>query len=164
MAQGFVAYITEMNSQRTPPSAKSLRPGQSSSEPDLSSTMETENKQVGNITVRNKRQRIDDSPNCETDQFTRTFNDFKTEIMEMLTSWKIQNDDRLANWKAEHDAVLAGVIYDLIDLKTQWSKIRESHLEVDRSIQFVNNGHEEIKSKFADVDKQGKETKIALIN
>lgn len=147
-----------MSIQRTPPSTKLLlRQGQSVSESDLSTTIETGKKQDGNITVRNKRQRVDDSPECGKNQFARTFNEFKNEIMQMLTSWKAENDDRLSIWKSEHDAVLSGLVKDLSDLKNQCTQIRKSHSEMDQSLKFTNACYEDIKNKLFELENQKRE-------
>ncbi|KAJ8736328.1 hypothetical protein PYW08_006984 [Mythimna loreyi] len=78
--------------------------------------------------------------------------------MQMLTSWKTENDDRLANWKSEHDAVLSRLTKDLSDLKIQISEIRESHLQLDRGMEFVNSCYEDIKNKVADMENHKKES------
>ncbi|KAJ8727219.1 hypothetical protein PYW08_015616 [Mythimna loreyi] len=78
--------------------------------------------------------------------------------MQMLTSWKTESDDRLANWKSEHDAVLSRLTKDLSDLKIQISEIRESHLQLDRGMEFVNSCYEDIKNKVADMENHKKES------
>uniref|UniRef100_A0A2A4JL66 Zinc finger DNA binding protein n=1 Tax=Heliothis virescens TaxID=7102 RepID=A0A2A4JL66_HELVI len=64
---------------------------------------------------------------------------------------------RVIIWKAEHDAILSGLTNDISDLKIQCSQIRESHLEIDRSVKFVNTCYEEIKNKFDEIQKLRKE-------
>ncbi|CAH0723703.1 unnamed protein product, partial [Brenthis ino] len=143
-----------MNIQRTPPKTSktksSLRQGQSLSESDISCTpvqKRTEEKLSSNVTLRGKRQRLEDSPNTETTEISRQLCDFKKEVMEMLTSWK-----------NEQDLLFAGLVRDVGDLKTQCAQIQQSYSEIDQSLTFMNESYEEIKNKLTETEMRRKES------
>lgn len=142
-----------------------LQQVQSLSEPDLKSTPDTATvTNQHNITLRHKRPRRESHPNSEdsqntddssdtvSNQFSHTFNEFRNEIMQMLTSWKTDNDDRLSSWKAEHDAVLKGLVRDMSELKTQYAEMRKCHMGMEQSMQSTDKCYKEMKKELVDLD------------
>ncbi|KAJ8717443.1 hypothetical protein PYW08_005842 [Mythimna loreyi] len=143
--------------QRTPPSTprSTLVAGQSLSESDLTSAATNQNIDGNNITVRYKRQRIDDSPNKEFDpELKPALDDFKLELLDMLTKWKTEHDQMLTSWKNDQDAVLAKLVSDVTQLKNQCLSIQTTNSEIERSMTFINNQYEEIISKVSSLEKE----------
>lgn len=143
--------------QRTPPSPSktTLMQGQSLSEPDLPSASTCHKPGEINITVRSKRQRVEYSPNKETDfEFKPALEVFKSELQDMLTKWKTEHDQLLTTWKTDHDAILYKLVSDVSELKTQLLSVQTMNTEMDRSMNYINEKHEDIIGKVVTLEKQ----------
>lgn len=142
--------------KRTPPKTR-LNPGQSLSEPDIptATTERTEKTDAINITVRNKRQRLGDSPNTGLDAERPTaLSVFKSELLEMLTTWKSEQEKLLVSWKDEQAAILSKLVKDVAELKQKCISIEESNAEMDRSMMFINKTYEGLTSNVMNLEKE----------
>ncbi|CAB3243834.1 unnamed protein product [Arctia plantaginis] len=139
-----------MSMQRTPPPS-STKPtqahGQFQCDPDfapaeapISTISDT------NISVRSKRQRVDDSPLKASSYVCAACTDLKKELLDMLTNWKSEQDVRLTSWKADQDVILTKLINDVSDLKNQYLSIKASNTEIEKSVTFINEKYEEIRA------------------
>ncbi|KAJ8712866.1 hypothetical protein PYW08_008170 [Mythimna loreyi] len=107
------------------------------------------------LTVRYKRQRIGVSPNKVFDpELKPALDDFKLELLDMLTKWKTEHDQMLTSWKNDQDAVLAKLVSDVTQLKNQCLSIQTTNSEIERSMTFINNQYEEIISKVSSLEKE----------
>lgn len=111
----------------------------SASNPDITNT--SQDMEFLNITSRAKKPRVE-LPSSE-------LQDFKDEIMGMLSSWK-----------KDQEQILHKLSSDVAEVKLQNEKIHNCYLEMEKSITFMDAKYEEIKSS---VENLGKE-RINLLN
>ncbi|KAJ8733066.1 hypothetical protein PYW07_015665 [Mythimna separata] len=148
--------------QRTPPkSPAKAKKGQS---PAISSHQsKTENTEDVNITVRSNKRRLntppgklDDSPSKQvnTQPVSCTCMDLKHELLEMLTSWKIDHDNRLTMWKAEQNAMLSSLSKDVSELKVQCEEIRKTSIELDKGMTFINKSYEDLLKRVVNLEEK----------
>ncbi|XP_075975679.1 uncharacterized protein LOC142976276 [Anticarsia gemmatalis] len=138
--------------QCTPPSTpNTVTREKSISDSDLLQVKDT-NAPSYNVTLRDKRQRLDDSPqsNKSTDGVDR----LKDELKELLISWKQDQDQRLTTWKAEQDSTLSLLVRDVSALKLQCQQIQKSNSEIEKGMEFINHSYEELQNKIYDLEKE----------
>lgn len=122
--------------QRTPPPCKSA------SESDLSDKMLV-GEELEHVTQRNnKRLRPCNSPQEKDslqneDQSELTV--FKRDLLDMLGSWKKDQDTRFDSWKREQNETLSILTRDILHLKTEVAKLQSSNAEMDSGMTFINN-------------------------
>ncbi|KAJ8714535.1 hypothetical protein PYW07_002760 [Mythimna separata] len=139
--------------QRTPPKT-GLSQGQSVSEPDIPTATAGKADAV-NITTRNKRQRLADSPNKEEwSEQSGPFSAFKLELMDMLTTWKSEQEKLLRSWKDEQAVILSNLVRDVTELKRKCLSIEKSNAEIDNSMSFINEKFESLNSKVSLLEKE----------
>ncbi|CAB3252856.1 unnamed protein product [Arctia plantaginis] len=145
---------------RTPPSSnnKKLTQEKSISESDLS-TLQGKSESNNSITLRGKRQRVEDSPPGSQCHHNSSVNivSLKNDIMQMLTTWKTEQDIRFTQWKSEQDATLSLLTREVSDLKQQCQQIQKSNLEIEQGMEFINCNYEEMKAKICALEKGKKE-------
>lgn len=107
----------------------------------------------GNITTRTKRQRIDDSPKTPMPQTSCECNVLKTELMELLATWKSDQDIRFSTWKTDQDAMLSSLIKDVSELKTQCIEIRKITTELENSLTYMHKDYDDMKARVSALDK-----------
>ncbi|KAJ8719145.1 hypothetical protein PYW07_016701 [Mythimna separata] len=90
-------------------------------------------------------------------ELTPAFNDFKAELVDMLTKWKTDHDQLLRSWKADQDAILSKLVSDVSELKQQCLLNQTTNSEIERSMNFINNQHEDIISKVSKLEKERSE-------
>lgn len=140
-----------MSMQRTPPTVSKgkLIHGQSLSESDLT-VAPTYNISEPNITMRNKRQRPNDSPNKTTNPPTSpVLLDLKEELMEMLTKWKSEQEQLFTSWKNDQDKTLSKLISDVSELKQQCLVIQKTNLDIENSITFISEKYEDVSNRVS---------------
>lgn len=147
--------------QRTPPAAS---PTLSASRSDSDLTRASETKNDTNITTRNKRQRMDMSPDKSPTlcTFHAGDGDLRNDIMRLLTSWKEDQDRRLSEWKSDLDNTLSKLLTEVSDLKTECREIKIANAEMEKSMDYINKKHEETISKVLIIEKE-KNTNTEII-
>lgn len=151
--------------QRTPPKT-GLSQGQSLSEPDIPAAT-AGIAGAGNITVRNKRQRLADSPsNVEHTERSDAISTFKLELMDMLTTWKSEQEELLTTWKDEQAAILSKLVKEVAELKQKCLSIEKSNTEFENSMSFISDKFESLNSKVSLLETRGidKEDYISRLN
>lgn len=136
------------NMQRTPPH-NSIVLSSSRSESDLS--MVSANSEA-NITIRNKRQRMETSPGNSSTQSTSRTGDLRTDLLNMLTDWKEDQDRRLKEWKTALDETLSKLVTEVTYLKKECLEIKKTNAEIEKSMEFVNKSQEEITIKVKEIE------------
>ncbi|XP_063824616.1 uncharacterized protein LOC135074259 [Ostrinia nubilalis] len=141
--------------QRTPPASPLLATSQSQSEPDLATCEEVEG--TSNVTSRTKRPRMDASPPIA--DFGRQplarqdLDDFKKDIMMMLSSWR-----------SEQVASMARLTEDVAHVKKQCSEIHKTNSEIESSISSMKTQFEDIECKIKKLDLEKNETKEHIVS
>lgn len=119
---------------RTPPSTAASPISVAHSEPDLSS-MKVSDHNLSNITTR-KRLKPDEL--CPDSQFEQ----LKT---------------MLETWKSDQEAILKKLVRDVGELKAQNQQIKESNLEIEKSINFINKDYEDMRNKIKVIESERQE-------
>lgn len=139
--------------QRTPPKTPT-NSILNKEQPDIAlklTASSSPNKADKNITVRSKRQRLNDSG--DKGAHTCSCEDLKTELLGILNTWKIEQEQTLSSWKADQDALLAVLVKDVTDLKKHLAVIKRTTLELDSGLTSVNKDCEELMEKVKNLEK-----------
>lgn len=140
------------------PAKPTLAHGQSLSESDLLSATNEKAATTSaefNVTMRNKRIRLEDSPTNDPGLHPE-FSDFKTELLEMLTKWKanqeqLVTEESLKNIiKQELGMTISRSIKELV--ADQLSSINERLNGFHDSLQFFNEKFEDFKKRIEERD------------
>lgn len=155
--------------ERTPPRTASPTPSQSktASESDstTSSIPQKPRKIKTNVTARNKRQRIENSPDTPVQlQPQEAIVNLKSELLLMLSSWKEEQDQRLTSWKGEQDATLSLLVRDVSDLKNQCHQIQISNSEIEKGMEFVSQNYEEMRTQLAQLEREKQANSVLIGN
>ncbi|CAH2108996.1 unnamed protein product [Euphydryas editha] len=148
------------NIQRSPPLNSSMK-SSSRSESDLSTPTTSAScftKNDTNITTRSKRQRMETcSPNAST-SFASNTGDLRTDLLNMLSNWKEDQDRRLNEWKSSLDDTLSKLVSEVTHLKNECREMRRTNAEIERGMEFINNIQEETSTKIKQIENDQKET------
>ncbi|KAH9639035.1 hypothetical protein HF086_003566 [Spodoptera exigua] len=143
-----------MSRRGTPPAPPSPI-GHTQSETDLNSLQQSD---VSFITSRNKRPRTDESSPGQHEQ------DLKREIMGLLSNWKLELESKLDDMCAKHNNLVSKLSTEILELKTQTSKIQECNDKIETSMNFINKQYEEIKVGLDNMKKERQEQRKCLEN
>lgn len=144
-----------MTTKRTAPAlSKGNFLNQSLSEPDLATgSAGFSPASEKNITLREKRHRMYDSPREVADQpLSAMLNEFRVELMNMLSSWKSQQEESLASWRAEQASTMLTLANDIAELKKQVQQNIKTTSEIELGMEFINHGYEDMKSKISNIE------------
>lgn len=136
-----------MSVQRTPPASIS----QAQSEPNLSQT--TPESDLDNVNLLNrasKRFRRTDSSDDET-------HDLKADIIQILNTWKMEQDANLNRVLTEQSVHLSRLSTDIAELKIQNLSIQKSNLEIEKSLTFMNQQYDDMKRQIERLQEERKE-------
>lgn len=136
---------------RTPPGDNINKTLSESSIPDALNQNET----LFVNTNRNKRARVDLSP-------TNDFQQFKSEIKEMIHSWKEEQETSLTKMISEQTTLMRSLLNDLTEVKMQNSEIKQTNAEIMNSVGFMNEKFEEIKSEMDILKKERNQQSIYI--
>ncbi|KAG7313267.1 hypothetical protein JYU34_000370 [Plutella xylostella] len=142
-----------MSTHRTPPQLLKGKLNTSSSEPDLFSNTLCD---IENVSSRGKRPRMDESANSQYNQPSTTvvFEDIKKELMQMLSSWKIEHDQTIASWRAEQTSTLNRLVNDMTDLRKQMQQYSKTISEIEKGMEFINESYECMKTKIVSLERE----------
>lgn len=130
--------------ERSPPAAPSTTEKQQMFEtPHKSNQQESEH---SNVTARNKRLRPNFSPESE---WTITF---ENKIMKLLNSWK-----------KDQDIMLNKLTSDIAEVKQQNIEIQNTNNEIEKSIEFINSGYENMRQLIERLDKERMEQRNYIL-
>ncbi|CAB3238269.1 unnamed protein product [Arctia plantaginis] len=136
--------------QRSPPAASGESAQRAISSPDICS-IGAEVEQT-NVTARTKRLRPDFSPEQQKlSQTNSSFESFENKIMNMLTTWK-----------REQDVVLNKITSDINEVKAQNREIQKTNIEIEKSIEFMNQAYETMKNTVEKLEKERVEQRIYI--
>lgn len=105
-----------------------------------------------NTAERHKRPRLDESA-------TDRLEEFKLEIKQMLTSWKLDHDEAVAKVMAEQTALVTKLISDVAELKIQNLQIQNTNKEIEKSITTVSDLYEDMKIQVKKLQDECKDYK-----
>lgn len=148
------------NTQHTPPKApkkKTLKQDQLHFTSNVFNS--STNKSDNNTTIRNsKRIRSESTPTKpNTAQSSCGCADLKDEVLLMLQTWKTDNDVMLSSWKSDQDTTLTALAKDVCELKKQCEDMRNTYIELDKSMIFFNERYEGINMKIENLESHKKE-------
>ncbi|CAH2097002.1 unnamed protein product [Euphydryas editha] len=136
--------------QRTPPSSPHNVVPHSHSESDLSAIDKPVDIQP--ITVRSKRPRCEPSPYTHHDYITiQDLNDFKKELMLMLSSWK-----------TEQDATISKLVKDVALVKSQCGDIQRSNLCFEAAISSIKAQYDGIRERIDSLESERGEVRKSM--
>lgn len=127
--------------KRAPPSTPKIEVQRASSNPNI--TDKTRDAELLNITQRSKRPRSESSN-------ANDLEDFKTEIREMLTKWKSDQDASLKTFMFK-------ITQELSELKLQNEKLQNVKIEMQESASLINEKYEEVKSRLDKLENERSE-------
>lgn len=140
--------------QRSPPSASSSKVPQTQSEPDLTQAVSDQSHGSDAVKVlpRNKRPRSELSPEkCDLANFKR---ELTSNIMDILQKWQETHDNNLMSIIENQNTILNTLASEVNEIKMQNKDILKSYHEIEKSINFVNQQYEELKSKISCLEKE----------
>ncbi|KAJ8714230.1 hypothetical protein PYW08_007850 [Mythimna loreyi] len=82
--------------------------------------------------------------------------------MELLNSWKSELDAKFSDMWSKQNSLIAKLSTEILELKTQTSKINESNNEIVTSTAFINKQYEEIGSALDWLQKERLEQRKCL--
>lgn len=126
--------------KRTPPATPASTASsmvQSMSDSDITQATASGPYDTVNITSRYKRRRQSFSPGSE-------LLDFKQEILDMLNSWKAEEQANFLKFSQEQSSSLAKLFSEVAELKSQNLAIQKANNEIEKSINFINNQYEDM--------------------
>ncbi|CAH4035079.1 unnamed protein product [Pieris brassicae] len=147
---------------RTPPSKNSL--SGSRSESDLSTTASASNSSESNVTTRNKRPRMNSSPESPSSSPVFPSGDLRTDLLNMLSDWKRDQDQRLDEWKISLDDTLSKLVTEVTQLKKECQEIKNTNRDIENGMKFMNEQHKELSSKVKNLEGQKKANSEAINN
>lgn len=134
---------------RTPPAtpASSNNIIQTRSESDIPQTLSNSPYDNVNISSRCKRPRQDFSPGSE-------LQDFKREILEMLHTWKAEQQEHFSKFSHEQSSSLAKLVSEVNQLKSQNLAIQKSNLEIEKNVSFINKQYDDLMKQIDALQKE----------
>ncbi|CAB3244712.1 unnamed protein product [Arctia plantaginis] len=73
---------------------------------------------------------------------------FKEEIKEILTSWKVEQQDHLNHTLREQSKNISKLSSDVAEVKQQNLEIKRSNMEIEKAMAFINKQYEDIKKQI----------------
>ncbi|KAJ8707142.1 hypothetical protein PYW08_011276 [Mythimna loreyi] len=137
--------------QRSPPATPVVSKQRATSSPDISTNVT----EVGpsNVTARHKRFCPDFSPEQQPlAQSNSRFESFENKIVNMLTTWK-----------QEQDAVLNRITSDINEVKKQNREIHKTNTEIEKAIEFMNQAYETMKTTVEKLEQERVEQRTYII-
>ncbi|CAH4035792.1 unnamed protein product [Pieris brassicae] len=147
---------------RTPPSKNSL--SGSRTESDLSTTASASSSGESNVTTRNKRPRVNSSTEGPSSSPGFPSGDLRTDLLNMLSDWKRDQDRRLDDWKISLDDTLSKLVTEVTQLKKECQEIKNTNRYIENGMKFMNEQHEELSSKVKNLEGQKKANSEAINN
>lgn len=126
--------------QRSPPTTPLAETHRARSSPDMTDSQKESETDFVNRTTRNqpnKRLRPDFSPENPADPQS-----FEEKIMNMLTTWK-----------KEQDKMLKSLSSDILEVKQQNREIQKSNSEIEKSIEYINKEYENMRQLIGNMEK-----------
>lgn len=114
-----------------------------------------------NVTIRNKRPRLQEEGSSPK---SSGFEEFKSDLLGLLTTWKTEQDQRLSTWKDEQSATLTMLVKDMSDLKLRCEQIQNSNSEIEKGMDFINKSYEDMKTKITGLETEKKNNVEKLNN
>lgn len=126
-------------SKRTPPATPASNSSmvQSMSDSDIPQATTTSPYESVNITSRYKRPRSAFSPGNE-------LQDFKQEILDMLNTWKAEEQANFLKFSQEQSSSLAKLFSEVAELKSQNLAIQKANIEIEKTVSFINNQYDDL--------------------
>lgn len=135
--------------QRSPPakSASESSLPQVMSDSDIPRSLTNTVIENVNVATRHKRLRPNSPP-------TNDLENFKHEILEMLTTWKKEQETQLIKLSSEQTSAMSKLAADITELKLQNIAIQKSNMEIEKSIGFINKQYEDMLKRIEFLEKE----------
>lgn len=104
---------------------------------------------LGNVNTssRHKRPRKEVSP-------TNELQEFKHEILEMLTAWKKDQEANLKTFLNDQSSSMSKLVAEISQLKSQNSAIQKTSLEIEKTVGFINQQYDDMIKQIEDLQKE----------
>ncbi|KAJ8704353.1 hypothetical protein PYW08_013077 [Mythimna loreyi] len=141
---------------------------QTKSEPDIAQALNEP--EFININSRNtnKRQRLNQPPRVidPLDQFEQFKQDFKSDIKEMLLSWKAEQDANVEKQFLAQKELIGKLVSEVSELKLQnmqiqntGTVIQETNIEIKKSIEFLSSKYDDLQKEIKRLQQENIEYK-----
>lgn len=100
-----------------------------------------------NITSRHKRPCPEFSPGNDLQEMKR-------EILQMLTIWKEEQEERLIKLAESQSSSLSKLVSEIAELKLQNLAIQKSNAEIEKNVIFINNQYDDMVKKMDILQKE----------
>ncbi|CAH0605632.1 unnamed protein product [Chrysodeixis includens] len=135
--------------QRTPPASPTLNSSgmHVKSDSDIPQSVSNSPFESINIASRSKRPRQELSPGSD-------LQDSKREILEMLTTWKGELEERLKKFSDDQSSLLSKLVSEMAELKLQNLDIQRTNNEIIKSATFMSNQYDDMVKLVAVLKKE----------
>lgn len=145
-----MAFVRRTPPKNTSSPSPTITTEQSQSVPNI--VQAVSDPEFTNITARHKRPRLDVSTSDQLEEF-------KLEIMEMLTSWKRDHDNATAKAMAEQAALVTKLVSDFAELKLQNLQIQKANAEIEKSVITIGQFYDDINREMKTLQNECREYK-----
>lgn len=90
--------------------------------------------------------------------------DVKCEILQMLSTWKKEQEERLARFTNDQNTSLTKLVTEIAELKLQNLAIQKSNSEIEKSITFVTEKYDDMVKIIDSLQKENQLQKDNIIN
>ncbi|KAH9635089.1 hypothetical protein HF086_000810 [Spodoptera exigua] len=143
--------------QRSPSPTSLTQREQTRSVPDI--PLASNDPEFVNKNIRHKRPRPNDSPRSQD-----LFDEFKSEIREMLLTWKVDLEANVTRQIAEQTGLMTKLVSDISDLKLQNIQIQNTNIqiqnentEIKKSITFLSEQYEDLQKEIKHLQEENRE-------
>lgn len=100
-----------------------------------------------NTSSRHKRPHKEVSP-------TNELQEFKHEILEMLTAWKKDQEANLKTFLNDQSSSMSKLVAEISQVKSQNSDIQKTSLEIEKTVGFINQQYDDMIKQIEDLQKE----------
>lgn len=124
---------------RSPPTAAANNNNlmQVSSDSDIPQSVSSSPFEKVNTSTRHKRPREEFSP-------TNELQDFKHQILQMLTQWKNEQETQLKRFLEDQTLSMSKLVTEIADLKSHISAIQKTNAEIEKSVGFMSQKYDDV--------------------
>ncbi|XP_047023724.1 uncharacterized protein LOC124634054 [Helicoverpa zea] len=146
--------------QRSPTASSSVNTSVLQAKSDSDIPAAVSNSPVSNI---NTASRQGKRP-CPEFSPANELQDIKHEIIQMLSSWKREQEERLTNFISQQNTSLSKLVSDIADLKQQNLEIQKSNGEIEKAITFITEQYDDMMKKIDSLQKENQLHKDRIIH
>lgn len=86
----------------------------------------------------------------------------KSPVKTEFQLFKEEIKDLLYGWKTEQDTVLAKIMDEMTEIKTQNLEFQKSNMEIIKAMEFINSSYEDMKLKIERLEKELRESVLSV--